>query len=97
MTKKILKITCLTLLSISLILTILTLINYYNYVGTLNDLTTDSLSLMDKFNLQEARETYLYRTLKMTLITSYISIATILTCIATAIVTRKKSQPRKIR
>lgn len=97
MTKKILKITSLVLLSVSLILAIITLVNYYNYVDTLQTLTSSELTMIEKFELQDARENYLFKTLKIMLWSSYVSIATIVTCITTAVVARKKTEPKKIR
>ena len=97
MIKKILKIVSIALLATTIILGIITLINYYSYVSVLNKLTNPETNLLSKFELQESRDLYLYRTIVMSVWTCYISIITAITTLAHFIINKKKRNPQKIR
>ena len=97
MIKKILKIVSISLLVTAIILGIITLINYYSYVSVLNKLTNPETNLLSKFELQESRDLYLYRTIVMSVWTCYISIITAITTLANFIINKKKRNPQKIR
>ena len=90
MTKKIFKIASIVLLATTLTLAIITLINYYSYVNVLNKLTQPDVDLITKFDLQEDRDTYLYRTLGTIIWTCYIAIATTITTITSMILNKQK-------
>ena len=76
MTKTILKYASFALIAISMVLIIITLINYYSYTNTLASIQSGELTEIAKFELQDAKNLYLYRTLRLipwTCIISFIS------------------------
>lgn len=76
-TKTILKVVSSILGVVAITLAIITLVNYYSYANTLEKLQSVDLTLIERFELQDSRETYLYRTLRLlpwTLILSVISV-----------------------
>lgn len=95
--KKILSIISVVLLAVCLALLITSLVNYYSYVSTLKTLSSQNLDLLTKFELQESRETYLFRTLKTLVWTAYVSIPSIITGIVCIILNCKKENTKKFR
>ena len=74
MTKTILKYLSIALIATTIILSIINLSNYYNYANVLARLQSDKVDLLTKFELQESRDHYLYRTLRLLPWTMFISI-----------------------
>ena len=97
MVKKILKIASILTLITTIVLALIALINYYGYVNVLNKLTSPSTNLLSKFELQESRDEYLYKTIVMSVWTCYVAIISAGTTIASYIVNKKKRNPQKIR
>lgn len=95
--KKILTIINITLLIATVILGIITLVNYYSYVNILNKLTHPDTDLITKFELQESRDKFLYKTLTTTIYTCYVAIITAITSISNLIINRAKKNSLKIR
>lgn len=95
--KKIIKITSLVLLCVAIVMNIVCLVNYYNYVSIIKKLTTPSIDLLEKFNLQEIRDSRLYSTLSSLVWSSYITIITLLINVVNFIINKKPKEHKKIR
>lgn len=95
--KKILKIISLALFITTLILAIINLVNYYGYVNCLEQLSNTDITMLDKFNIQESRETYQYRALTMLPWTCFISIISVIFSTTTYFITKETKEPSKIR
>ena len=74
--KKILKIATFSFAIITIVVAIITLVNYYSYASVLEKLQSTDIDLLTKFELQEDRDTYLYRTLRLTPWALFLSLAT---------------------
>ena len=97
MTKKILKYTCFALMTLTFILSIINLIFYFSYANTLAEIQSGSLSELAKFELQELKNLYLYRTLTMVPWTTIVSIITIIVSIVAFVLNTKSNNHLKIR
>lgn len=97
MTKKILKYTCFALTTLTFILSIINLIFYFSYANTLAEIQSGSLSELAKFELQELKNLYLYRTLTMVPWTTIVSIITIIVSIVSFVLNTKSNNHLKIR
>lgn len=97
MTKKILKYTCFALMTLTFILSIINLIFYFSYANTLAEIQSGSLSELAKFELQELKNLYLYRTLTMVPWTTIVSIITIIVSIVSFVLNTKSNNHLKIR
>lgn len=97
MTKKILKYTCFALMTLTFILSIINLIFYFSYANTLAEIQSGSLNELAKFELQELKNLYLYRTLTMVPWTTIVSIITIIVSIVSFVLNTKSNNHLKIR
>ena len=79
MTKTILKYASFAFIAISFILLIITLINFYSYTNALATIQSGTITELAKFELQEAKNLYLYRTLAILPWTCFVSLIAITT------------------
>ena len=76
MTKKILKYTSVALAIATIILSIVNLVFYYSYANILSEIQNGGLNEIAKFELQESKNLYLYRTLALVPWTCVVAIIT---------------------
>ena len=65
MKKTILKYASLLLIITTITLVVITLINYYGYTNILSEIQSGELTILEKFELQESKDAYLYKTLRI--------------------------------
>lgn len=98
MIKKILKYASFILIATTIILAIINLVNYYNYANVLAKLQSTKVDLLTKFELQESKDIYLYRTLRLLPWTAFVSIfSAIITGITLFLHIKPKKSFNKIR
>ena len=76
MTKTIFKYVNIALIVTSIVLIIITLVNYYSYTNALFTIQSGNLTEIAKFELQDSKNLYLYRTLRLIPWTSFVSLIT---------------------
>ena len=74
MTKTILKYVSFILIATTIVLITITLVNFYSYTNTLSKIQSGNLTELAKFELQDSKNLYLYRTLRLIPWTSFISL-----------------------
>ena len=84
-------------MTLTFILSIINLIFYFSYANTLAEIQSGSLSELAKFELQELKNLYLYRTLTMVPWTTIVSIITIIVSIVAFVLNTKSNNHLKIR
>ena len=74
MTKKLLKYASYIMIGATIILAIINLVNYYNYANVLSQLQESNVDLLTRFELQDSKDLYLNRTLRLLPWTAFVSI-----------------------
>lgn len=98
MKKNVLKYLSFILIVTSIVLAIINLVNYYNYANILSELQSQDLNLLKKFELQDSKDLYLYRTLRLLPWTAFVSISSAIVSAITLILHIKpKKNYNKIR
>lgn len=97
MTKKVFKILSIVTLVALLATCIATMVCYYKYIGIVNKISNSSLSLMDKFALQESKDTALLNTFRSLLWLMYVTLVTVIINITNFILQMDRTNKLKVR
>lgn len=97
MTKKVFKILSIVTLVALLVTCIATMVCYYKYIGIVNKISNSSLSLMDKFALQESKDTALLNTFRSLLWLMYVTLVTVIINITNFILQMDRTNKLKVR